>query len=200
MRTSSLPPFAWAGIAAVLVDVAAISILTAVSDTHPLHDYVSTLGVRGAPTAPYYVAAGQVAAALHLVFVYGLWKRTEGRLATPAALLLGSFFVLQWLSATIFPCDPGCALLTTTGRIHYGLGVAAFVTLGLATIAYAVMGLQRWLAGIAVATELTLLVFDQLQLWRGLFERLAFIVLGIWWIAIALQFTKDPVTPRPAHT
>lgn len=165
------------------------------------HDYVSTLGVPGAPTAAAFATLGVVAAVSHGGFVASFWNARRD-VATRTCITLWLAFFVAIAIGLAFPCDPGCALQTRSARIHYTLGFVGFTCLGLAGLAGAWAWRHRLpvaATGLALATlDVALLVADVTGAYRGIFERAVLLTMMTWsllWLN-ALAAPGTPATQR----
>ncbi len=187
--------------AAVMVDILAVAVLGAITPGHdPVHGYISTLGIHGAPYRTAYVAAGTVSAALHLIWVVRLKQLHASTGWAVATAMLGAFFVLQWSAAAMFPCDPGCAWLTTRGMLHYAISFTAFVIIHVGIIAVTTLAwpmarrgrrVAVVLGALAVANALVLLAADRTGVFHGLVERISILLFGAWSIALSWAIGRD---------
>ncbi len=191
-----------AGVIGAFLDVAAVMVIGALTVGHdPIHGYISTLGTFGAPLRGWYVLAGSISTVLHIWFAIGLRRALGGSTSVwISATLLGQFFILQWLGAAIFPCDPGCQWLTFTGRMHYALSFTAFVMFCIGII------VTTWLthqvpvqtrtigidaaAVFCIACALALLAADRLGEFNGLVERITIIGFSTWTLFLAFALPE----------
>jgi hypothetical protein len=184
----------------------AVGLLTAVADA-PLAGYVSEAGVPGQPQSLVYrLSIFAIAAAL--VLLAGAARAT----VAPAAALLGLAAAFAAVSGAV-PCSPGCPLppyerSTAADLVHAGGSIAALGWCGLAMLAFAVLGKERWLRrvgwlGVVVAIPLlaasgiALLVAGR-GLVTGVLERLALAAALAWLVATsALHAIRLPTVQRP---
>lgn len=191
-----------AGIIGAAMDIVAVAIIGALTAGHDaIHGYISTLGTFGAPLRGWYVAAGTISSALHLWFIIGV-RRAFGKDTSVyiAATLLGLFFVLQWLAAAFFPCDPGCEWITIPGQLHYALSFSAFVMFCIGIIVttwvadtHHLRFQHRWINSAAVAciaSALALLATDRLDIYNGLVERITIVMFSTWTVILAVSLPK----------
>ncbi|MGB1585418.1 MAG: DUF998 domain-containing protein [Thermoplasmatota archaeon] len=179
----------WAGPAAGIASVITVFLVGWLSPGHDMiHGYISTLSQTDAPLRAWYVAGGTVAAGLGILFFAGRWRKGDSALHAVGLTCMIAFYVLHWMGAALVPCDAGCAWLTPTGRLHYAIGFAAFVNVGLGTILLSIHAKNRGLhiaTGVFVAGAVALLITDRIGAWHGLAERFEVVALAawMWWLA-----------------
>lgn len=206
------PRIAWtcAG-AAIALELLVTFGLTAATPGHSLlNDYISTAGATDAPYQGAFMAAGIVAAVLHLVFVALLWHRGDHRWHWAAVGLFAGFFVFLGIGLA-FQCDPGCALETAEAWTHFWFGLSAFLCLGLAAVVTAVLawmdrgepGAMRlfYAALVLIVADIALLASDLTKVVQGLTERATIVAMMVWsvlWaIRLELEAPESPATPNP---
>lgn len=195
-----LQTIAWA---AAIADAGFVILLGALTPGHDhLRDYISTLGERGGPNPWLYRAIAGATAGLHLWLFARIWDWIRTPLAGAAWGFFVAFMVAQFTAAVWFPCDPDCIHVTTTGRIHYALGFAAFTAYGLGTILWSVHAYREgWSSTIhkpavaIVLTALWLLWADATGNMHGLAERANVLALGWWTVTL-----PGSLPTRPAQT
>lgn len=192
----------WAGPAAGLVSVVTVFVVGWLTPGHDMvHGYISTLSQTDSPLRGWYVAGGTIAAALGVLFFVTRWRGDRSSLHAVGLTCMISFYVLHWIGAAFVPCDAGCAWLTPTGRLHYAIGFAAFVNVGLGTILLSIHAKNRGLhiaTGVFVAGAVALLVTDRIGAWHGLVERFEVVALAawMWWLAtLPPNGTSRPGSP-----
>lgn len=165
-------------------------------------DYVSTAGVPDQPHAPLLAALGILGAAAHLAWTGISLRLVQG----PQRWVLGLFAAFLALVGAGFlvPCDPGCALETTSAQVHHVLGTAGFTFLGLAAVVQLAWD-RPWsrfaLLPLAVGlADLGLLMSDLTDSHRGLAERSTIVAMQAWSIGWTVRLwprlERQPVPPR----
>lgn len=188
--------------------LATVFVVGALTPGHDMvHGYVSTLSQRDAPLREAYTVGGTLATACGLAFLLRRWPRDRTTLHACGLSLMALFFLLHWIAASFVPCDTDCQWLTATGRLHYAMGFAAFVAVGLGTITLSVHA-GRDAKSLHAATAafvlcaVALLIADRVGRYHGLVERLQVVLLAVWLVALATQPAAKsvPRTERPGIT
>lgn len=119
--------------------------------------FISELGASGAPSARMINLAGFLPAGVLIsAFTFFAWRSLPCSRATTLGMLGLALFVLGYVAAAFFPCEPGCRPTqpTLSQAMHNLLGLAGYLTAPLSLFA---LGWQarRW----TKATHLSALGF-----------------------------------------
>lgn len=165
--------------------------------------YISILGERGSNTeALMRYAAFEFTGFLYICFASAL-KATfqEIKFSTLAACLIALEGVGR-IGAGVFPCDPGCAGLSSSQELHRLFATVGFLSGILATIAWGIIfrriGWPRCLIRYSFVAGILALIFLLLMSWSqnpvklpGLFEHLATGILSLWLVVFAVRLFRN---------
>ena len=171
--------------------------------SHITH-YISELGERGSSTelVMRYVAF-EFTGILYLCFASVLLVSFRGGWCSTLAAGLIGLEGLGRIGAGVFPCDPGCAGLSSSQELHRLFATVGFLSGILAAIVWGItfrrQGRLQGLTWYSVGTGILALIFLLLMSWsrnpvnaRGLFEHLATGVLSLWLLLFAACLLRAP--------
>jgi hypothetical protein len=162
-----------------------------------MRDYISALGAKGAPYAPWVNLFGFLPVGLLVAVVCCLLPSIVPRTRLSFVGSLGLFSVsVAYLGAVVAPCDSGCpAEGSTSQQIHNFLGIIEYggAAISLLFFAGALLPRPRWrkvgglalLTAIVVLVCLTFLMIPDFQPWRGLWQRVAECAIFFWLFLVA---------------
>ena len=154
-----------------------------------------------------------VCGALTILFTIGLWR--SGRVARAGAVLIG-IWGLGLIGAGLFQTDvvsgfplgtPVAPESTTSGALHDGFSLPAFLALAAALVVLARGQGRRWLVYSLLSATAFVIMFllasagfaqtEPLVGVAGLFQRLAVIVGWTWMVALAVRVRRPAEVPVP---
>ena len=185
----------WCGIVAPILWLALIAAAGALRpDFNHVTHYISELAERGSSTeALMRYAAFGFTGALYVCFAGALLVTfQDGWLATAATVLIALEGVGR-IGAGVFPCDPGCAPVSSGPDLHRLFATVGFCSGILATFLWGfVLRRLRPLSSFSVgcgAVALVSLVLMSVaagpRLPAGLLEHLATVALSVWLLVLA---------------
>lgn len=165
--------------------------------------YISILGERGSDTeALMRYAAFEFTGFLYICFASAL-KATfrEIKFSTLAACLIALEGIGR-IGAGVFPCDPGCAGLSSSQELHRLFATVGFLSGILASIAWGIIfrriGWPLRFIWYSFVTGILALIFLLLMSWTqnpvklpGLFEHLATGILSLWLVVFAVRLFRN---------
>lgn len=197
------------GVAAPLLWVGAIALCAALTPAYShLHDFISELAARDAPTELLMRWLGfGLTGALYVAFALVLAWRSR----PDAAAMLGAGFIALGGIARVFagvhPCDPGCdAFRPSPDQLLHDIAArVAFLAMIIAALYWGVVG-NRYLAlrrvsalgiGCGVWTMVFLVLMFAQPAFEGLWQRLASASLSLWMAGFALAVYRGGVATQP---
>ena len=169
---------------------------------NPLTQTVSELGEVGAPNSTiaslYFIISG----VLLILFSFGLYNginKGKGSWIGPLFLVLLGIF--DSIGSGIFPCDPGCAGQTFTGKMHLIVSIIGMFAMILAPffIWRSLKEDERWegyqtfslIIGIVIVVMAVIfIVAFSLAILIGLFQRILYGVFRVWIFVLAINLLR----------
>ena len=177
----------------------------------PLHNFISELGARDAPTELLMRWAGfGLTGVFYIAFAAVLgWRSRADTLALVGAGFIALGGVARVL-AGVHPCDPGCFSFRPSldQQLHDVAARVAYVAMILAALYWGIVGNRyvalRRLSALGIGCGVWAAVFLVLMIAQssvaGLWQRLASLALSSWMFAFALAVYRGGVVERGLAT
>jgi hypothetical protein len=208
--------FALLGVCAAPLDLLLILAVGELRSNYShLSSFASLLGVPGTPYSGLISAWWFLYGVMLVLFSVALcWSMPrESRVWWVGPAMVALFGLFDGIGSAVFPCDPGCAGVTLVGRLHEvvsAVGTAALVPVPLLcwlgwrkNARWKGVQTFTWVVQVvAVLLILTLLfarvrgVAPFLDEYRGLLQRLVYVVYYVWLVPVGLKLYRHASIER----